>query len=303
MYRAVKEADEDLEELVVRFDLACIRCAEQVNFLQRMRHLFEPSHLELQHRALEVLVRKLKKTEALLSSLVTPKAFKGNITLTPKKLHFGLHKDTLMKAVGAVEVWQKLSDPQWFVTNRLGAGQFDVRSSTQAVPGYHYGSTLSIPSLLQYIEPITDMEITDPATHSFIGCNRSFDGAMLYLFVFKYTLRLRHVQLHSDGEGGRDVVALRHLLNRYEDACSASSRITVSILRLLRSEAMTKIDCVQFWPHLSREQEALSKLYSECEHVWTKDVLEETGEPRIETGEPRIETGSTDVNRETSLPQ
>lgn len=213
-------------------------------------------------------MRKLERTEALLSNLVTPKAFKGSITLAPKRLQYGLHKDTLVKAVGAVEAWQKLSDPQWFVTNRLSACQFDVGASTQAVAGYPYGSTPSIPSLLQHVEPITNMEMA--GMREFYGHYGLFDSAWCMMILIESGLLYARHHFESGQGCGSNMIAVRYLLKRHEEACAASSRIIITISRLLLSGAITTENFVQFELPLSREQKALSGLMSEWKDVWTE---------------------------------
>ena len=125
----MRDAGTELDELLVRLDLACTRCTEQLNFLREMRNLAEESHLQLQEQALHILVGKLDIAKGLLARLVSPQMQvvegESQLIFHPRKVKYAFKKDSLSKAVLAIETWQTLSDPQWFLMLRMNDRRLD----------------------------------------------------------------------------------------------------------------------------------------------------------------------------------
>jgi serine/threonine protein kinase len=111
-------------------DVACLRCMTQLNFLKRMHHLTEESHLILQEQTLHVLVGKLEIATALIRRLVKPvppEAVSGGpISFAPRALKFSFKKDSLTRALNAIETWQRISDPTWFLMLKMTDSRLDT---------------------------------------------------------------------------------------------------------------------------------------------------------------------------------
>jgi hypothetical protein len=111
----------------------------------------DESHLTLHERTLHVLIGKLEIANAMLKRLVEIKppenaeASGSDIVYVPKKLKYAFKRDSLDEAIEAIESWQKISDPGWFLVLRMTDHQLDTelaRDSSQ-VPTV-IPSTLSI---------------------------------------------------------------------------------------------------------------------------------------------------------------
>jgi serine/threonine protein kinase len=126
----MKNASAELDELIVRLDIACTRCMEQLNFLKRMRELVNEEHLQLQEQALHILVGKLEIANGILKLLVVPDprhlpgAFEP--TLIPKRIKYSVKKDSILKAIQAIETWQTIADPQWLLMLRMSDQRVDT---------------------------------------------------------------------------------------------------------------------------------------------------------------------------------
>ena len=90
----------------------------------------DESHLLLHEQTLHVFVGKLEIANAMLKRLVKPELREkdgvSEINLVPKKLKYAFKRESLDEAINALESWQRISDPSWFLVLKMADRQLDA---------------------------------------------------------------------------------------------------------------------------------------------------------------------------------
>ncbi|KAI1273865.1 hypothetical protein F5Y07DRAFT_375366 [Xylaria sp. FL0933] len=151
-------AESEILERSLRLDNGCYRCIAQLQFLKQTQHLLDDGHRDLQERTLRVLIEKLISAKSLLRSLVSTEASNdgsGNkVILVPKAAKYAFRKDKLDEAIEALETWQRLSDPSWFLIFKISDPRIeDVLKMKDSIPSSSISSIASIRSSLTQNEP------------------------------------------------------------------------------------------------------------------------------------------------------
>lgn len=86
-------------------------------------------HCVLHERTLHMLVGKLNIAQSTLRALVDPQishsSFGNELRFTPKTMKYALKKGSLDEAIDALETWQRLSDPSWFLILKMNNQRID----------------------------------------------------------------------------------------------------------------------------------------------------------------------------------
>lgn len=143
---AFRHAETELAERALRLESGWLRTLVQINFLKRMQSIADESLLSQYEMMLHVLVGKLEIASSILKKLVYVESNtdgQSEIRLLPKKFKYSYTKESFDKAIDAIESWQKLADPTWFLVLKLVDRQLDTElmSSTSETAS-------SIPSVL-----------------------------------------------------------------------------------------------------------------------------------------------------------
>ncbi|KAI0515147.1 hypothetical protein F5B22DRAFT_204059 [Xylaria bambusicola] len=121
---SLKGAESEIQERSIRLDNGCYRCIAQLQFLKQVQHILDDGHRELQERTLRVLIEKLTSAKSVLRSLVstqvsTSECGSSRVVFIPKAVKYAFRKDRLDEAIEALETWQRLSDPSWFLIFKI----------------------------------------------------------------------------------------------------------------------------------------------------------------------------------------
>ncbi|KAK4231631.1 hypothetical protein QBC38DRAFT_465196 [Podospora fimiseda] len=139
---ALREADTEVSERVIRLDNGWLRFQHQLNFLQRTHHIMEEDHRDICAQTLRVLLSKLDFVTAMLRQLVKKES---DDKVTVRKARYALKKESLDKAIDEFESWQGIADQSWYLLMRITDTQVDRALETgdtaAAIP-----STLAIRS-------------------------------------------------------------------------------------------------------------------------------------------------------------
>ncbi|KAI0444861.1 hypothetical protein F4803DRAFT_218085 [Xylaria telfairii] len=180
---AFNSAETEISERSLRLDNGCYRCIAQLQFLKQIQHIMDDGHRELQERTLRMLVDKLTLAKSLLRSIVTTQLSNGEsgteVTFVPKAIKYTSRKDKLDEAIEALETWQRLSDPSWFLIFKIKDARLEnvlnTKESISTLPATSISSISSIrvstsqtgaelspaPSLALSAEALSTMSITD----------------------------------------------------------------------------------------------------------------------------------------------
>ncbi|KAK5635895.1 hypothetical protein RRF57_011608 [Xylaria bambusicola] len=120
---SLKGAEREIQERSLRLDNGCYRCIAQLQFLKQVQHILDDGHRELQERTLRVLIEKLTSAKSVLRSLVSTQVSNSEVgsrvVFIPKAVKYTFRKDRLDEAIEALETWQRLSDPSWFLIFKI----------------------------------------------------------------------------------------------------------------------------------------------------------------------------------------
>lgn len=124
---ALKHADAEISERVLRLDHSWLRWSHQLNFLQRVQHLMDEDHREVYDQTLHVFLGKLEIVTVMLKSLVRwePDNQTGG-SYRPRQIKYALIKNKLDKAIEELEIWQKTADHSWFLLMKIASPQVDL---------------------------------------------------------------------------------------------------------------------------------------------------------------------------------
>lgn len=129
MCKALKGAEQEIEERTLRLQNGWHRCATQLQCLKQIHEVMDEDHISLYGRTLHMLVGKLEVATLILKGLV--KVQKGShggeedIILAPRPLKYAFKKESLDEAIDALETWQRLSDPSWFLILNMSSSRVD----------------------------------------------------------------------------------------------------------------------------------------------------------------------------------
>ncbi|KAI3328099.1 hypothetical protein HD806DRAFT_519934 [Xylariaceae sp. AK1471] len=119
---ALKGAESEIEERALRLETGWNRCIIQLMFLKEIHSKMDESHRELHERTLHMLGGKLSLATSILKGLVTSQPVncghdseEFDIKFVPKRVKYAFKKERLDEAIEALEAWQRLSDPSWFL--------------------------------------------------------------------------------------------------------------------------------------------------------------------------------------------
>ncbi|KAI8630779.1 hypothetical protein F5Y19DRAFT_33759 [Xylariaceae sp. FL1651] len=138
---ALRGAEAELEERALRLENGWNRCIVQLQFLKRVQHKMDDSHRELHERTLRMLGGKLDLAASILRSLITHQPIDNGhgpeVKLVPKRVRYAFKKARLDEVIDALEMWQRLSDPSWFLILSMHDRQLDdmLEENESAVTG------------------------------------------------------------------------------------------------------------------------------------------------------------------------
>lgn len=138
-YRALKNANETIEEKVTVVEAIWSRTAIQVEFVKRIANSLEPDHCRIHARVLGILLAKLSAAVAKIESVVDPD------TSEVKKFKFLFNKSDIEEVIGELEQWQRLFDPTWYLILRMGDQIVDTELS-RPLSEFSGSSTLVSPN-------------------------------------------------------------------------------------------------------------------------------------------------------------
>ncbi|KAI0419350.1 hypothetical protein F5X98DRAFT_334858 [Xylaria grammica] len=146
---ALKGAESEILERSLRLDNGCYRCIAQLQFLRQVQHMLDDGHRELQERTLRVLIEKLTSAKSLLRSLVSTQVSNSDsgskVVFVPKAVKYAFRKDRLDEAIEALETWQRLSDPSWFLIFKISDPRIaDILEMKDSIPPSSISSITSI---------------------------------------------------------------------------------------------------------------------------------------------------------------
>lgn len=146
MCSALRHAEAEISERVLRLENGWLRFSHQLNFIQSIRRVIDEQHQEILQQTLHMFNSKLQAVNTLLDGLVkVSKTATGTAKNRPKKVKYAWKKDTLDKAIEDLEIWQRTADQSWYLLMRIADPSVDAAlsrdnaSTVTAVP-----STLTI---------------------------------------------------------------------------------------------------------------------------------------------------------------
>ncbi|KAK7414263.1 hypothetical protein QQX98_006860 [Neonectria punicea] len=152
----LKNAESEIKERLLRLENFWLRYKTQLEFLKRVEPMMDESHRELVEQTLRMFLSKLEAVAAMLKRLLKPRnASKGPVSdaeSVSKRLKYAFKKESLDEAIDALETWQRVSDPSWFLLLRIADQQLDSElSSSDSGTASSIPSTLTIRSGLQEV--------------------------------------------------------------------------------------------------------------------------------------------------------
>ncbi|KAI0971066.1 hypothetical protein F4678DRAFT_91408 [Xylaria arbuscula] len=211
---SLKGAESEILERSLRLDNGCYRCIAQLQFLKQVQHILDEGHRELQERTLRVLIEKLTSAKSLLGSLVSAQISNGDsgskVVFVPKAVKYAFRKDKLDEAIEALETWQRLSDPSWFLIFKISDPRIeDILKMKDSIPHSSISSITSIrarwtidesaatstPGLALPSEALNKMTISEVPL-SCCSLAKSYRSGKVSTFVLE-SIRLQHPGLYQ----------------------------------------------------------------------------------------------------------
>ncbi|KAL6404753.1 hypothetical protein AUP68_11582 [Ilyonectria robusta] len=146
---ALKHADADISERILRLDNGWLRWSHQLNFLQRVQHMMDEEHCEIYHQTLHVFLGKLEMVTAMLKRLVRrgpddpTGSSDGGGCYSTRRMKYAMMKNSLDRAIEELEIWQSTADHSWFLLMKIASPQVDF-----AIASDHASIAATIPSAL-----------------------------------------------------------------------------------------------------------------------------------------------------------
>lgn len=222
---ALKHADTEVAERLVRLENNWIRFASQLNFYQRIQHIMDDEHRDVHDQTLQILQNKLEIVLSLLKRLVTPSREKDEVFPSPPchkigRWKYAGRKSSLDEAIANLEVWQGLSDQSWFLLLRIADSQVDKAlamrdDNTVSGTDMSLPATAAIRAGLQQLEHVA-LTTASPGhyTLSSSALNNMVIEELPYCDSIAVALRT-----YSDG------TTKRYILNRIEFGPGAKTQI------------------------------------------------------------------------------
>ncbi|OIW23930.1 hypothetical protein CONLIGDRAFT_664331 [Coniochaeta ligniaria NRRL 30616] len=148
---ALKNADVQVSERVLRLDNGWVKFTHQLNFLQRIQHVMEDEHRDVCEQTLRVLLGKLEIVTEMLRGLLKLE-MPHDAILDPgfdvriRKTKFAFKKESLDRAIEELEVWQRTADQSWFLLMRIADSQVDDALKENTPTAYEPSTAVAIPS-------------------------------------------------------------------------------------------------------------------------------------------------------------
>ncbi|KAI1208017.1 uncharacterized protein F4807DRAFT_462108 [Annulohypoxylon truncatum] len=115
VYKAFKQADEDVRAKTLLIESTWSQMAIQVEFVRRIAHTMSPDHCRIHFEVLEMLQAKLqvaiRKIEPLSKKDNAGKAHGSRI----KRWKYVLVRESLDKTISDLQQWQRIFDPTWYL--------------------------------------------------------------------------------------------------------------------------------------------------------------------------------------------
>lgn len=137
---ALKHADEEISERVLRLDNGWLRFEHQLSFTRRIQHLMDQQHQETYYKTLMMYSAKLELVTSMLRTLVHQDG-----SLRAKKIKYAWRKESLDEAIEELEVWQRTTDHSWFLLMRIADPGVDAALANESSEG-ESSTRASIPS-------------------------------------------------------------------------------------------------------------------------------------------------------------
>ncbi|KAM7195480.1 hypothetical protein V8F33_006650 [Rhypophila sp. PSN 637] len=155
MCAALRNAEAEIRERVLRLDYGWVRWSQQLSSLQRIEHMMDQYHREVYAQTLETFLAKLKMVTTQLRGLVVERkpdatvkklGYLVNATTNyePRSVVYVLKKKSLDKAIEELEIWQRMSDHSWFLLLKMADPAIDAAIGTY---GNSSGVSKTIPSV------------------------------------------------------------------------------------------------------------------------------------------------------------
>lgn len=128
---AFARAESRLNESIVRVEACWLRIQSQMELVRRLEPLLDAWHRNVQQRTLEVLLLKLRAANIKLEGLSKPSQVplddpRGQLgTAKAKRFKYVFVRDSLAEAIAALESWQAVFDPSWYLMMKMASPEVD----------------------------------------------------------------------------------------------------------------------------------------------------------------------------------
>lgn len=130
MCAALRNAETEIQERVLRLDNGWVRWSQQLSSLRRVEHMMDEHHREVYAQTLETFLVKLKTVTTQIRGLVVERKpdlvgakpgylIDSAVNYEPKSVKYMLKKKSLDKAIEELELWQRMSDHSWFLLLKM----------------------------------------------------------------------------------------------------------------------------------------------------------------------------------------
>lgn len=156
MCAALRNADIEIRERVLRLDYGWMRWSQQLSSLRRVEHMMDQYHREVYAQTLETFLGKLKMVTTQLRGLVTERKpdsvvvkpghlIDTTINYEARSVKYVLKKKSLDKAIEELEIWQRMSDHSWFLLLKMADPAIDAAIGSHENPN---SVSTAIPSVV-----------------------------------------------------------------------------------------------------------------------------------------------------------
>lgn len=121
---AFKNAQEDLNERLLRVKNYWIRVELQLKLVQNLACTLDEEHLKIQHETIEVFASKLKIAATSVEGAMQKNPKGDEMRARPWK--YALFQQRIDKAIQDLELWQQLFDPSWYLIMRTAKSHIDM---------------------------------------------------------------------------------------------------------------------------------------------------------------------------------
>ncbi|KAI8717845.1 Protein kinase domain-containing protein [Fusarium sp. LHS14.1] len=167
---AFKGAEPELEERALKIEIGWHRCFTQLDFLKSISHLMDETHQSLQERTLRMLSIKLDGATHTLQGMLQQQTVNDRngkrVVYVPRPFKYAM-KEKLDEAIDALNSWQQMSDPSWFLLMRMHSREMSKALTTTSKPHRKLlitPSGLSLPAKNLYKMDISCIPFSDLKT-------------------------------------------------------------------------------------------------------------------------------------------